>query len=316
MIARSVGSAPHGRGPRRSTSRVVFRRGGAPNRKRSPCSVRRQRPCGGGSPKRHGEEADDGGAGSDADTTPRRGPRGAPIPGRNGPRRSPDWVPGRAMRGTSPRSRSQARCSAEKYALSARSLTGRRRRGPRRERTAGIARTSGLRARLSCVLAPDTATASGMPWAVTKMCSLQPCWPRSTGFGPVSDPPFGPRRRGVHDRRGPVEPAPGAEFVQDRQVQPAPQAGPGPGREPAVRRRGRDPERLRQMPPGTSAGQHEHHRREDRPFIQRGGPTPLRSRVERRQQWLDQLPQPVRNQPPRQIGTHKRHHAAAHTIAT
>lgn len=89
-------------------------------------------------------------------------------------RRSPNSMPGRAMRATSPRSCSQARCSAEKYALSARSLTGRRRRGPRRDRTAGMPRMSGLRARLSCMFAPDTATASGMPWVSDNTCSLGP----------------------------------------------------------------------------------------------------------------------------------------------
>lgn len=81
-------------------------------------------------------------------------------------------------------------CSAEKYALSGRSVTGRRRRGPRRDRTAGMPRMSGLRARLSCMFAPDTATASGMPRASDRPCSLLPFLPRSTGFGPVSDPPF------------------------------------------------------------------------------------------------------------------------------
>lgn len=124
---------------------------------------------------------------------------------------SPDSMPGRAMRATSPRSRSQARCSAEKYALSARSLTGRRRRGPRRDRTAGMPRMSGLRARLSCMFAPDTATASGMPWASDSTCSLLPFLPRSTGFDPVSDPPFfwrerRPRRRSP--RSSPPRPGP------------------------------------------------------------------------------------------------------------
>ncbi|KOU15348.1 hypothetical protein ADK52_35385 [Streptomyces sp. WM6372] len=53
-----------------------------------------------------------------------------------------------------------------------------------------VVSVSGLRARPSCMLAPDTATASGMPWASDSACSLLPCLPRSTGFGSVSDPPF------------------------------------------------------------------------------------------------------------------------------
>lgn len=96
-----------------------------------------------------------------------------------------DPIPGPAVRGASPRCRSQVRCSAEKYAVSARSLTGRR-RGTRRERTAGIPRISGLRVRLSWVPAPDTATAEGVPSASDSTCSLLPSLPRSTGFSPVS----------------------------------------------------------------------------------------------------------------------------------
>jgi hypothetical protein len=61
---------------------------------------------------------------------------------------------------------------------------------PAVERTAGIPRISGFRARLSWVFAPDTATASGMPWASDSTCSLLPFLPRSTGFGPVSVPPL------------------------------------------------------------------------------------------------------------------------------
>jgi hypothetical protein len=114
---------------------------------------------------------------------------------------------------------------------------------------------SGLRARLSCMFAPDTATASGMPWASDSTCSLLPFLPRSTGFGPVSDPPGGR----VDDRRGPVHLAPGPEFVQHRPVQPTPQAGLGPYREAAMRGGGRRAERRRQMPPGTAAGQRVHH---------------------------------------------------------
>lgn len=155
-------------------------------------------------------------------------------------------MPGRAMRATSPRSRSQARCSAEKYAVSARSLTGRRRRGPRRERTAGMPRMSGLRARLSCMFAPDTATASGMPWASDSTCSLLPFLPRSTGFGPVSDPALWRERRPRQrsPRSGP--PRPGPRFVQYRPVQPTPEAGLGPYREAAMRGGGRRAERRRQ----------------------------------------------------------------------
>lgn len=93
---------------------------------------------------------------------------------------------------------------------------GRRRRGPRRDRTAGMPRMSGLRAKLSCMFAPDTATASGMPWASDSTCSLLPFLPRSTGFGPVSDPRFWRERRPCRrsPRSSPPRPGP--------RVRPAP----------------------------------------------------------------------------------------------
>ncbi|SFQ26930.1 hypothetical protein SAMN04489713_125119 [Actinomadura madurae] len=106
------------------------------------------------------------------------------------PRRSLDSTPTRAMRGTIPRRRSQARCSAELYALSARTFTGRQRRGPRRDRIAGNAINKGLNAWLSWTLAAETATTSGSPAASDRTWSLLPFLPRSTGLGPVSVPPL------------------------------------------------------------------------------------------------------------------------------
>jgi len=79
-------------------------------------------------------------------------------------------------------------------ALSARSRAGLRRRGPRRDRIAGRPITIGCRAWLSWVLAVETPTSSGRPFASDSTCSLEPVLPRSTGFGPVSDPPFWPAR--------------------------------------------------------------------------------------------------------------------------
>ncbi len=204
---------------------------------------------------------------------------------------------GRAIRATSPRSRSQARCSAEKYALSARSLTGWRRRGPGRDRTAGMPRMSALRARLSCMFAPDAATASGMPWASDSTCRSLPFLPRSTGFGPVGDPPLFWRERGrVDDRRGLVHLAPGPEFVEHRPVQPTPRAGLDPYREAAVRGGGRRAERRRQMPSGTVAGQRVHHCREHGPLVTRSGPITLRASSERRQQRGGRIPEFITNQ--------------------
>src|SRR3712207_448323 len=53
-----------------------------------------------------------------------------------------------------------------------------------------MACTRGISARLSWVLAAEVATASGRPAASVSTCSLAPGLPRSTGFGPVSGPPY------------------------------------------------------------------------------------------------------------------------------
>lgn len=205
-------------------------------------------------------------------------------------------MPGRAIRATSPRSRSQARCSAEKYALSARSLTGRGRRAPGRDRTAGMPRMSGLRARLSCMFAPDAATASGMPSASDSACRLRPFLPRSTRFGPVSDPPFWRERWPRRPSTRSSAPRPGPEFVEYRPVQPTPQAGLDPYREAAVCGGGRRAERRRQMPSGTAAGQRVHHCREHGPLVTRSGPTTLRASSERRKQRGGKLQEFITNQ--------------------
>lgn len=56
--------------------------------------------------------------------------------------------------------------------------------------------------------------------------------------------------------------------------EPAPQPGRGPRLEPAVPSGLGHSERLRQMPPGTTRGQHEHDRGEHRPVIDRVVPPP------------------------------------------
>ena len=67
---------------------------------------------------------------------------------------------------------------------------GLRRRGPRRDRVAGRPWIIGCRAWLSWMWAAETPTSSGRPFASDSTCSLDPVLPRSTGFGPVSDPPL------------------------------------------------------------------------------------------------------------------------------
>ncbi|MDP9641478.1 hypothetical protein J2S53_001423 [Actinopolyspora lacussalsi] len=75
--------------------------------------------------------------------------------------------------------------------MSACSVSGRNRRGPRRLRVGGIARTRGIRAWLSWVLAAETPTDRGMPPRSVAMWIVLPDFPRSTGLGPVSQPLLG-----------------------------------------------------------------------------------------------------------------------------
>lgn len=182
-------------------------------------------------------------------------------------------------------------------ALSARSSTGRRRRGPRRDRTAGMPRMSGLWARLSCMFAPDTATASGMPWASDSTCSLLPFLPRSTGVGP------GQRSRILARTEA------ASRITEVQSTSPRAPSSSGTARysrrhRPTsvhiVQRRcavaGRRAERRRQMPPGTAAGQRVPNCGEHGPLVTRSGPTILRTSSERRQQRGGRLPEFVRNQ--------------------
>lgn len=68
---------------------------------------------------------------------------------------------------------------------------------------------------------------------------FEPDLPRSTGLGPVRVPLFGPNRRTIQDRPGPVDQALAAKFVQHRVMQPPPQPSPRPLSEPAMCRRHR-----------------------------------------------------------------------------
>jgi len=75
------------------------------------------------------------------------------------------------MRGTIPRLRSQARFSAECYALSPRSLPGRRRRGPRRDRTAGVALTKGCPNVATCDYTDDVLAIDPRPGSAASNCA-------------------------------------------------------------------------------------------------------------------------------------------------
>ena len=61
-------------------------------------------------------------------------------------------------------------------------------------RTAGLVSSSGSNSLLSWVLAADSITCSGSPFASHRRWYFDPALPRSVGFGPVSSPPFSPGR--------------------------------------------------------------------------------------------------------------------------
>lgn len=134
------------------------------------------------------------------------------------------------------RSRSHARLPAEWYALSARTFSGRRRRGPRRERTAGIPRMSGRSAWTSLTFAADTPMATGSSCASVRTCRCPLCLDRPDS-ALSTDPPFRAHRDGIGDHGTPVESATGSGLVQDYAVQSTPHSGGGPDGEPPVSRR-------------------------------------------------------------------------------
>ncbi|GAA3573279.1 hypothetical protein GCM10022222_66990 [Amycolatopsis ultiminotia] len=73
------------------------------------------------------------------------------------------------------------------------------------------------------MLAADTATDRGSPDRSDRTWIFEPLLPRSTGFGPVMDPPlFRPDGRSVTDRTGPVDHPLTTEFIKDHAVQPGP----------------------------------------------------------------------------------------------
>ena len=207
-------------------------------------------------------------------------------------------------------SRRQRRWS---WALSARSLSGRRRGRPGRpDRTGGIASRVGASIRLSCRLAPLRARPSGVPRASVTAWRLLPGLPRSVGFGPVSARPFSPARWRFRRHAGAVQrgaapadlPRP-VQALQQHPVQGRPDARRLPVAQPAPARHPRAAARLgRQHLPRDAAPQHGDDAGQRRPVRDRR-PAALRLRARGRQQRRDRRPEIIRNE-----GTgHARHNA-------
>lgn len=133
------------------------------------------------------------------------------------------------------------------------------------------------------------AQASGRPWWSHSRWSLEPGLPRSVGFGPVLSPSLGADRLGVDGGAGPVQQGASAQLIQDRAVDPGPQAHPGPGLEPAVGGGTGDAEQAVGLLPGAAGGLDEQHRGQHGSLIHTRSAGPRRGRQER----LDDRPEPI-----------------------
>jgi hypothetical protein len=132
---------------------------------------------------------------------------------------------------------------------------------------------------------------------LTGRASWNPVCPGPRGSDLCGRPLFRPDVGGVEDDAGDIDQAGVVEPVQDRFMEAAPDAGPGPDQEPAMRGRLRCPEARRQGPPGAAADQHIDDRREQRLIRCVLRAAALRPHLRRWDQRLRDLPQPVRNNP-------------------
>ena len=83
---------------------------------------------------------------------------------------------------------------------------------------------SGSKSVESWAVAAERRTARGMVLRSTTRWYLEPGLPRSTGFGPVCSPPFGPDAQAIHAGAGPVDGRLVTEPVEQRLMKPLPDA--------------------------------------------------------------------------------------------
>ena len=155
---------------------------------------------------------------------------------------------------------------------------------------------------LAGVSAGAGAVANGIPSGSGRMWSFGRCLPRSTGLGPVREPPHESWR--VRRWGRPVQVPVGAEPIEDLMVQLAEEPGASPGGEAAVRGRNADSERRWQVSPRAPAGEHVDDSGEHGSIIDRCPSATLWPRREPRQSRFDDLPQRIRYQPQRQRVDH------------
>lgn len=146
-------------------------------------------------------------------------------------------------------------------------------------RIGGMRFTRGIRAWLSCRLAPEMPTETGRPERSVTRWIFEPYLPRSTGFGPVRSPLSGPACSPSRSRTA-TSPARHA-----RPVRRGPGGGawpiPWPSTTPKTaggRRSGRAERRGRQLLPGATRRCHEHDRGQHLPVTVPPPATTLRPR--------------------------------------
>ncbi|CAA2160588.1 hypothetical protein MBRA_05744 [Methylobacterium brachiatum] len=201
-------------------------------------------------------------------------------------------MPVRAMRGTIPRARHSWRRGLASQALSACSLSGRRRGRPRRPlRTDGMASRVAAIITVSCRLAPLRQTPSGVPRASVTRWRFVPGLPRSVGFGPVAAPLFGRDSRAVQASPAPADLTRRVQALQQHVMQAAPNARrlPIPQPPPATHA-GAAAHLGRQHFPRQPRAQHEQDARECGPVLNWTTPA-LRTRPRRRKERSDLIPE-------------------------
>ena len=161
---------------------------------------------------------------------------------------------------------------------------------------AGMASTRGSNCRASWALAAERWMASGIPFRSTSRWYLDPGSPRSTGFGPVCSPPFGPDTQGIEARPAPVDGGVISQPIEQPLVQPLPDPGclpipqPSPASGPTAAA-----QFVREQPPRAAGSQHEHDARQSSAIREARAAT-FRFRRLMWQQGLDRFPKGVRNQ--------------------
>ena len=177
--------------------------------------------------------------------------------------------------------------------------TGCVRRAHRASRHSGDRSTSGAPWRLRRFQRGPGSPARRRPLASTSRWYFVPAMPRSVGFRPISSPHCRLDRDAVDAAARPVRHLRLGQLIEHELVQPVPHPGLLPSSQPPPRGvPGAVAQLPRQVTPMTAGVQHEQDARQRGPLIDPRPPSRPAGRRSRRKQRLDQLPQPIFDQPP------------------